>query len=248
MKKFLFGCLAALSLFTSCERDIQKDPLKTVSFTFDKTLFSATGEWKNTFDPAYDNSVTASGLIFHRKASATEWGGVTYYSWKGFTPSVSTDDKNHAGEWIKYQWGAISGYPAGGNGYLIACWDTQEPLSAMPQTPSVYVSAEKGTFRPARLAITNAAYTWYVMQNGDDFCRKFGANDWLKLYIKGVKNGLETGCVTVDMTSVKDWISVDTSILGEVDFMYFQMDSSDSGQWGMNTPAYFVLGALLLQR
>ncbi len=255
---FVAGAFAALALVTTSCSDSdepQADTTQTVKFEFDKADFSQTGEWINCYDAAYDNALTIDGLTFSRSALATEWGGVTYYSWKGFTPSVSTDKSDHSGDWVTYQWGAITGYAAAGNGYMLGCWDAQETLTAAPdyEIPvsfSVKISA-KTPFIPASATITNACYAYYVMLSGDDFCKKFGSNDWLKLYIHGLRNGDLTGTVTVDLATgtnlLSTWKNVDLSTLGTVDTIYFQMASSDSGQWGMNTPAYFCLGSLTLK-
>ena len=37
---------------------------------------------------------------------------------------------------------------------------------------------------------------------------------------------------------------MDLSGLGDIKELYFTMDGSDSGQWGLNTPSYFALDCL----
>ncbi|MDE5607877.1 MAG: DUF4465 domain-containing protein [Muribaculaceae bacterium] len=255
---FAAGAIAALALVTTSCSDSDEpatDMTQTVKFEFDKADFSETGEWEYCYDAAYDNALTVDGLTFSRSALATEWGGVTYYSWKGFTPSVSTDKSNHAGDWVTYQWGAITGQPVAGNGYMLGCWDAQEELTAapdftVPSSPSVKIVA-KAPFTPAYAYITNACYSYYTMLDGDDFCHKFTSEDWLTLYIHGLRNGDLTSTVEVKLATgtnlLSAWQKVDLSTLGTVDTVYFQMASSDSGQWGMNTPAYFCLGSLALK-
>lgn len=255
---FVAGAFAALAMVTtSCSNsdEPETDLSQTVKFEFDKADFSETGEWAYCYDAAYDNALSVDGLTFSRSALATEWGGVAYYSWKGFTPSVSTDKSNHAGDWVTYQWGAITGQPAAGNGYMLGCWDAQEPLTVapdfeIPTSMSVKIVGDK-PFTPSAITVTNACYAYYVMINGDDFCKKFSSDDWLKLYVHGLRNGDLTGSVTVNLAAgtnlLSAWQKVDLSALGTVDTIYFQMASSDSGQWGMNTPAYFCLGSLTLK-
>ena len=249
--------LAVAPVLTSCS-DSDDDALssaKTVNFEFNKADFTSDGQWVNCYDDAYDNSLIVDGLIFHRSALSTEWDGVIYNSWKGFTPSISTDKTEHAGQWVDYQWGAITGKPAAGNGYMLGCWDAQETLTVapeyeVPQSKSVCITSTT-PFTPAAISITNSCYAYYTMLRGDDFCHKFTKEDWLRLYIHGTLHGEYTSTVVVDLANgtdiIANWYTVDISSLGSVDTIYFQMASSDSGQWGMNTPAYFCLGSLKLK-
>ena len=43
---------------------------------------------------------------------------------------------------------------------------------------------------------------------------------------------------------VNTWETVDLTALGAVQFLEFTLESSDEGQWGINTPAYFALDNL----
>ncbi len=43
---------------------------------------------------------------------------------------------------------------------------------------------------------------------------------------------------------IKTWQWVDLSSLGKVDSLMFGLESSDNGDWGMNTPAYFCMDDL----
>jgi hypothetical protein len=43
---------------------------------------------------------------------------------------------------------------------------------------------------------------------------------------------------------VDDWTFVDLGTLGTVDSLSFELSSSDTGDFGMNTPAYFALDNL----
>ncbi len=105
---------------------------------------------------------------------------------------------------------------------------------------------------------TNDTYTYLSMKNGDDFTKKFGGTDgndpdYLKLIITGINSGgNETGSVEfllADFLSddsdadyiVKNWQWVDLTTLGFVTQLKFQLKSTDVGDWGMNTPAYFCM-------
>lgn len=94
--------------------------------------------------------------------------------------------------------------------------------------------------------INNTAYAVNSMCNGDSYAKKFGKDDWFKLTVNGYLNGEAVNAeVVVDLASdgkyINQWTFVDLSALGEIDAITFGMSSSDSGDWGMNTPAYFCL-------
>lgn len=106
--------------------------------------------------------------------------------------------------------------------------------------------------------ITNNTYGYLSMRDGDGFAKKFGGvtgadPDYFLLTIKGYFNGeLLTDSVDFYLADyrfedntqdyiVKDWTFVDLMSLGPVDSLLFSLSSTDNGQYGMNTPAYFVM-------
>jgi hypothetical protein len=105
--------------------------------------------------------------------------------------------------------------------------------------------------------ITNATYAYNSMRDGDAFGKKFGGAtgndpDWFKVRIYGFLGPQVIDSVDfyladfrdTDNTNdyiVKDWQWVDLTSLGHADSVVFNLSSSDAGQWGMNTPAYFCM-------
>lgn len=106
--------------------------------------------------------------------------------------------------------------------------------------------------------VTNSTYATLSMQQGDGFAKKFGGAtgndpDWFKLKIQKYAEGtLGVDSVTfyladfrfADNTQdyiIKKWEYVDLSSLGNADSLLFTLSSSDVGNFGMNTPAYFCL-------
>lgn len=97
--------------------------------------------------------------------------------------------------------------------------------------------------------LCNSAYAVSSMSKGDDYAKKFADGDWFLLTITGSKAGKETGKVEFYLADfrdgksiiVNDWRFCNLSSLGEVDKVSFALTSSDTGDWGMNTPAYFCL-------
>ncbi len=105
---------------------------------------------------------------------------------------------------------------------------------------------------------TNTTYAALSMQDGDQFCKKFGGvsgtePDYLKLVVHGYLLNVEANdSVTfyladyrasnsADDYIVKDWRWVNLTALGNVDSLVFSMSSTDNALWGMNTPGYFAM-------
>ena len=97
--------------------------------------------------------------------------------------------------------------------------------------------------------ITNSAYAYNSMTGGDPYAKKFGKGDWFKLTITGYDaDDAVTGTKEYYLADLRDeatayiindWRYVDLSGLGAVAKLGFELSSSDTGDWGMNTPAYF---------
>lgn len=104
--------------------------------------------------------------------------------------------------------------------------------------------------------VTNTTYAFKSMKYGDAFAKKFGGPsgndpDFFKLTVRGYLNGnLKTDSVEFYLADyrfsnnaqdyiVGTWQWVNTSSLGQLDSLEFQLFSSDNGLYGMNTPAYF---------
>lgn len=112
------------------------------------------------------------------------------------------------------------------------------------------------------LYVTNNNWAYYSMLNGDAFAKKFGGDtgeeeDWFLLTITGKNSsGDVTGSVEFYLADfrfednsqdyiVDAWEFVDLTSLGTVKSLEFLLSSSDVSDWGMNTPAYFVLDAIV---
>jgi hypothetical protein len=110
--------------------------------------------------------------------------------------------------------------------------------------------------------VTNATYPALSMMNGDDFTKKFTYEDkdWFKLIITACdKTGNPTGTsvefylahfrTATSPGIITGWSMVALTPLGNnVHTVTFDMQSSDSGMWGMNTPAYFCFDNLAIKK
>ncbi|MFN6943864.1 MAG: DUF4465 domain-containing protein [Cytophagaceae bacterium] len=111
---------------------------------------------------------------------------------------------------------------------------------------------------PQGFYVTNTTYAALSMQEGDDFAKPFGGEDgndpdWFLLTVTGYRDGKPIeGTIEFYLADyrfednsenyiIDEWIWVDLTPLGTVDNIRFNLSSSDVGDFGMNTPAYFAL-------
>ena len=106
--------------------------------------------------------------------------------------------------------------------------------------------------------VTNSTYAYLSLQDGDFIAKKFGGPtgddpDYFLLTIKASLDGeLSADSVNFYLADYRDadnsndyivdeWSYVDLSSLGNADELVFSLSSTDIGQFGMNTPAYFCM-------
>ena len=207
---------------------------------------------------SYWNGADGSGGFTSRGLSYRNSYDATYYSWDGFAYSNITDDTTQG---YSGQYNAITGAAHSGANYGVG-------YVGWAQAPTVVL----GEREAVGMYATNNNYAYYSMLYGDSFAKQFGGAsgddpDWFKLTVEGIAfDGTSTGAVDFYLADyrfsdnsqdylVDDWSWVDLSSLGSVYALEFSLSSSDVGDWGMNTPAYFALddvtavpvpGALLL--
>jgi len=188
----------------------------------------------------YDGSDGAGGfgsgdLFFYNTYNAE------FFFWTGFSYSNVTDNTTpgYANQYSAY---AGSGADASDN-YVVGYIPAHLSLDVPQYIPSA--------------AFTNNTYTALSMLNGDDFAKKFGGAsgddpDFLLLEIVGFADGDSLNTVPFYLADyrfedntqdyiVQDWTTVDLYDLGQVDSVVFRLSSSDVGDFGMNTPAYFCM-------
>lgn len=260
MKKIIArGLMASLCAFaafgtTSCSDDNDNSDI-TVRLAETAIEYDADGIWALL---ATNTPVISHGINFSHSGSVEAWG--TYYT--GFTPSRRTNTAS-AENLLDLQFDVMTGGGMCGEGtpYLVAFWNSSEDAQTPAQTRScriTYTGTADGTsrpFTPRKVYVNNSCYTYYAMAEGNAYCRKFAEGDALTLTAHGVHtDGSET---TADFALadckgapekwfVTKWTPFDLSSLGEVTEIYFTMKSTDVGQWGMNTPAYFCIDRLTI--
>lgn len=216
------------------------------------SLFSANAQQLATFDDYelepdsfYNGSdgtrgFYSGGFWFPNDYNA-EWG-----SWSGFSVSNMKDTVTSGYE---NQYSAITG---GGSAlsenYTVVYWSDSLKME--------FDSAVEIT----GFEVTNSTFAYLSMRDGDSngFSKKFGGvdgtdSDFLKLFVWGADTlGNLTDTVAFfladyrfenpeDNYLVKTWEWFDVSSLGAVKELHFGMESSDTGDFGINTPTYFCM-------
>ncbi len=171
-----------------------------------------------------------------------EWG-----SWSGFAYSNKTDTVTP--DWTN-QFSAITGCGVFHSRNYAVAYDY-----GMLKTTLAAPGPVSGFY------ITNNTYAYMTMLKGDSFTDKFGGAsgnepDYFRLKITGFKPSGDTSGMVLfylaDFRSddpgkdyiVKEWTWIDLSSLGIVSELRFSLESSDTGPWGMMTPAYFCIDNL----
>lgn len=186
---------------------------------------------------------TVNGVTFPN--TFTDYG--SYTTWEGFAYSNITDNTTSG---FGNQYSAYPGSGAGGSATYAVVFGDPTLTYAAPFD----FSGGKG------LSVANATYPALDMLNGSGFSKKFGGAsgddpDWFLLSITGSNGGTSTGTVDFYLADfrfadnsldyiVDDWAFVNLGSLGTVDSLSFALSSSDNGDFGMNTPAYFALDNL----
>jgi len=224
MKKTLLIAISFLSLSVSSVAQVAN---------FDALALDSASYW---------NGSDLSGAYVEEGFNFSNYYDTAWYSWSGFAVSNVMDNTTEG--WAN-QYGVSAGMANSGDNFAVATFGAS-------------ISSE------ARVVdgfyITNSTYTALSMLNGDDFAKKFGGetgdeSDWFKLSVIGKLDSVITDTVDFYLADfrfedntedyiVTDWTWLDLNTLGNVTEISFAWSSSDTGVWGMNTPAYFCMDDL----
>ena len=216
--------------------------------------------WGDT-GTVYAGSFTSGGVGFAN--THTVWQNKTpgdtsddFGSWEGWAYSNTTDitTAGIGNEYSAYATPNGGGYGGSGNyGIFFAGYDDVAPTINF-DAPTVVSSAY----------LTNTTYAYLAVVDGDDgpganFVKgPFVQDDWFKVTVWGFDaEGEATTSLDIYLADYRDsdsdnwyaldeWTQFDLSSLGEVSGLGFELSSTDSGSWGMNTPGYFAMDNLAL--
>ncbi len=207
----------------------------------------------NSFFLPEENGMFSSGpLNFIYEAGFGSWSGFSYSNRVSLTGEYTND------QFVAATSGGMDGDTTNfAISYVSSDWmsGTYDPI------PSIINVANGQAVSFSGFYATNSHMAYITLRDGTMFNKKFGGvtgndPDWFRLKVWGVRadNSL-TEIVEHYLADFRfedngldyiqnDWRWVDLSSLGEVKSLNFILESSDSGDYGMNTPAYFCMDNL----
>ena len=104
--------------------------------------------------------------------------------------------------------------------------------------------------------VTNGTYVYNEIRDGGAYSKKFESGDWFKVTFTGYKGETETGSVDYYLADFRDgktyinkeWVEVDLTPLSDATTVMITFDSTDKGQFGVNTPTYVFIDNLTIEQ
>lgn len=251
MKKKLFPLCAMIMagvFFASCsDKDDEPTADNVLIDILAGNQLNSEGYWDKCYDTKADK-VVCGDYVFSHSADVTVWDGVEYKSWKGFCPANCAPVSQAPGNWVDAQWAPVVPLDLESNSdpYLVACADAMESYSEDGNyKPTLYMERKDGKpFTLTSFYISNSAWGYDAMTYGSAFSRPFGAGDYCKINVYYEKADGSVSQISAFLAKgsyiYNDWYLIPG--LPDLKRVVFTMESSDSGEWGMNNPAYFLLG------
>lgn len=274
MKKLLFMSVAALCLcglsvtFTSCgDDDEKKNPEQTENRNEDQNDDQNDGEDQTPSTPAVVTTTFESAYFTALIDNPQYMGPQLYpqgddaelYSWKDEETTLSSTFTNAWGD--KQYWGggiAISNYI---DEDIVNHADIPYQLSVPKSNGSSNFAVVNGTASITldeakvinSIDVMNTTYGLGVIKNGNAFAVALtDAGSYLTVVATGYNGDESTGEVKIDLARdgsfVEDWTTVNFTSLGAVTKVTFTMEGSDSGDWGLNSPAYFAFDNVVIAK
>ena len=242
MKMVLSFALMALTMgfvFVSCEKE-NGDDQAAKSYTLSVSLSKADSVYLGS-----DTTVKA-GYYFRQDITVDQFVLThSFGPWgfgEGFTYTSGTD-KTTPGY---MNLSAITGKGLKTNTYFIA-------NAGGYSTPAEISFNGNKAYKAKECYVTNSTYAYLAIKDHNDgnqvpYVKEWTKDDKFTLTITGYNGKEKTASVDFVLANgtdiVNTWQQVDLSKLGTVTKIQFSLSSTDTGDWGMNTPAYFCLDQL----
>ena len=273
MKKLFSLLFVSLLFFTACSDDDndRHEPetaiLSLNDFNLSDGIETKGGKyWKDT----YNENVNITSQIFKFSHSAdSQWN-----TWDGFTVSNSSDNSNYNSnptEWVRNQWTCVAkgGYDGQGTPFMIAYIpsgygmngsDYQDGFSENKYTTWIKLTDGNNKYKALGMYVTNLSWAYYSVTEGNQFANKFEKGDYFVLRAYGVKNGVINKTPVefymadyrTDNKINSKWEWMDLKALGEVDYIFFLMETTDFSEFNgvkyPNTPTYFCMDKLTVEK
>ena len=232
MKQFFYTFLLSLGLGAQAHA-------QTVSF--ENVLTGG----NNVYNGSDNAGGFTSGPLYFRNSYDAQ-----FQSWSGFGASAQIDTSNGT---FSNQYSCFAGEAKSGSTFGIAYYFGRVFFrNPNPGTP----------LKLNGLSYTNSTWAAKVMRNGDAFSKKFGGQsgndpDYFALKVFNHYNGQVTDTAILYLADyrfadnsqdyiVKAWREATFNFSQPFDSIGFELESTDVGAFGMNTPAYFCVDDIVV--
>ena len=254
--KYALITFGATMAFTSCSDKDEPDNDPN-DFDSKETIYASEADLKYDSEGVWENNFTAGNILIDDFifSHATPYDNYA----NGFTASKVEDLTYYEENPYLHPYAAITegGVKGKGTPYLVGYWDSYNDGEDFDSKSCRIYEEDMELFMPQSIMVTNTTYAYYAMLYGNAFSKAFENGSWLKLIIHGVhQDGTEdivetylANILTDDVKAgiVDTWQEVDLTSLGICTGIYFTMTSSDTGDYGMNTPSYFCIDKLVVK-
>ncbi len=217
--------------------------------TFEDVVLGEQGFWNGSDlsgehdGNSYYGSFASSVFIFEN--IFTDWGA-TGTSYMGFACSSLTDTVTSG---FTNQYSPKAGEGANGSAQFALAYDDGATFNCTYKE-----GYTNNTLKS--VMVTNGTYTYNEIRDGSAYSKKFESGDWFKVTFTGYKGETETGSVDYYLADFRDgktyinkeWVEVDLTPLSDATTVMITFDSTDKGQFGVNTPTYVFIDNLTIEQ
>jgi hypothetical protein len=238
MKKFLSHFVFAagiLVIISSC----QKEKIETDRINFEEIDMGSDGYY---IGEDMKKSYRSGNAIFTIDYNP-DW-----QSWKGFAVSNHRDTETRG---YANQYSSIAGSGAGGsdNYAVLYTWDTDTIEFIIPE-------------KVTSISFCNTTWAYYAMLEGEPPAKQFGGGsgdelDYFNLILNGYNESsqkvVEATITLADYRYLNNaddyianqWTSINLSEAGFLKYLTLSFESSDVGDFGINTPTYICIDNII---
>ena len=229
MNKIILFLVASLTCFSAYNQHV---------VDFEELTLSPESYWNGS---DLSGSFTSKFLKFYNNFDAD------YFSWQGWAYSNTTDATTYN---YTNQYSSATGRGAENSNNYAVCYVGADWMTDFSQIPSIIEIDYPQDF-PNNFGMYVSLSTYTNLYMEDEFTSYESNNHWLKLHINGFNINTDTMLsqefyladyrVGNENFKMVDWTYIDMSWARGCDRLEFTFSSSDSGEYGINTPTYFCM-------
>ena len=222
--------------------------------TFEDVVLGEQGFWNGNDlsgepqeEESYGQTITnyygsfTSGAFTFENVYTEEW-----FSYKGFACSSLTDTITSG---FANQYSPKAGEGANGSVQFALAFDDGAVFNCTYKEGYINNTLKS-------VMITNGTYVYNEIRDGGAYSKKFESGDWFKVTFTGYKGEAETGSVDYYLADFRDgktyinkeWVEIDLTPLADATTVMITFDSTDKGQFGVNTPKYVFIDNLTIEQ